>query len=275
MLRHTILGELIPTPRGIRFTEDGDVVTNAEMIRMNLREYMKQMYSPADIVRPEFLTSTYVFPESAAVMDSPFTMEELREAIMKVGRVACGVDGIPNELMKVLVQSTMDSILMNTCLLICNLIFKGYSTKRINTSVISMVPKKPKAEFIDEFRPIAVSTTFSKLVSSMVNKRLLQCAVNNKVLSPEQSGFLPYQECAGQVLSLLNIAKTIEDKVGSCYLANSRSWLEYNTCVFLIQSLSLDKEYAATISSTWIQMATTSIPVFIEGVKVYFTQTEA
>lgn len=129
MLRHTILGELIPTPRGIRFTEDGDVVTNAEMIRMNLREYMKQMYSPADIVRPEFLTSTYVFPESAAVMDSPFTMEELREAIMKVGRVACGVDGIPNELMKVLVQSTMDSILMNTCLLICNLIFKGYSTK--------------------------------------------------------------------------------------------------------------------------------------------------
>lgn len=213
LVRHTVFQESISKPVGIRAKEtDSEVTTDPIECQKIITEHLKSMYQKLDVTWELPQSTHYQFKGES--LDYPITMSELREAVMKTGRVACGIDGIPNEFLKALIRNSSKSTLMNACLTFCNLIFEGHCTRRINTSVITMIPKKKDSTLLSDFRPIAVATTFSKIVASVINTRLLRQVVKDEVISPEQSGFLPGQEYTGQALALMSRMEEMEREGG-------------------------------------------------------------
>ena len=201
LIKQNINNQPPPTPKGLSAEKDGPEVLDHAGCMEILRAYLRDMFKKTNFVPPTDYRVTKKF--SDASFGYEITMEELTDCIKNAKKVVYGCDGIPIELFKGFLESPS---LMELTLYMCNLIYSGAISNRLNTSVMKMIPKKKTSCYVGDMRPIAISTTLPKLVSSIISKRIIKACEEQNVLSREQAGFLPNQETIGQVLDLLEQA---------------------------------------------------------------------
>uniref|UniRef100_A0A914Q7V0 Reverse transcriptase domain-containing protein n=1 Tax=Panagrolaimus davidi TaxID=227884 RepID=A0A914Q7V0_9BILA len=85
-----------------------------------------------------------------------------------------------------------------------------------NKSSTILIFKKGDANDIKNWRPIALSNTISKLYSSTIAKRIQSWAIRNKIISPSQKGFMPFEGClehSFEIQTIIQHAKRNKNEV--------------------------------------------------------------
>lgn len=71
-------------------------------------------------------------------------------------------------------------------------------------SQIIPIHKKSNKSLPNNYRPIALTSSFSRMFESLVHKRILSHLLYNSLISPAQFGFVPGKSSCSQLLSTLN-----------------------------------------------------------------------
>jgi len=157
---------------------------------------------------------------------------ELVKAIckLKLGK-ACGLDKIPNEILK---SAEMTDILLN----LFNKVFhNGGIPKMWNTSIINPIlkPGKDRKEPLS-YRGISLNSTVSKLYSAILNCRLMTFCDDNDLIVDEQNGFRANRNCIDHIYGLTTILRNRKLQKQStflCFIDFSKAFDAINrTCLF-------------------------------------------
>ena len=136
------------------------------------------------------------------VLDGPFSMIEVREAISKLNSFkAVGEDGVPAEILKL---PAVEELLLQYA----NDYWTGTVPSEVLLTRLSLVPKKGDLSVVQNYRGIAITSVFLKLLNLLLLHRL-------RVLDPHmrynQNGFRPLRGTGEQGLAMKILADAIRD----------------------------------------------------------------
>lgn len=136
-------------------------------------------------------------PNSFVIL--PTNVEEIISAIMALKTDAApGVDNIPSLLLKRYVN-----ILTTPITFLCNLIFQtGVFPRALKIALVKPIYKCGDKNSVDNFRPISLLPSLSKIVERLINNRLVNFLENSKILAPSQFGFRRGKSTEDAVYSL-------------------------------------------------------------------------
>ena len=161
----------------------------------------------------------------AGPLDYDITLEELQEAksILKPGK-ATSFDLINNEM---ILESL--NLYPETFLHAFNAILKcGRGFRQWSTSLLIPIHKKGPEDDPDNYRGIALISCLAKFFYSIINNRLLDFCLKNKILSPFQLGFLPGNRTSDAHIILHNLINEYCHKKGSkvygCFVDFSKAF---------------------------------------------------
>ena len=119
-------------------------------------------------------------------LEAPFLMEELKKAIFDMPREkAPGPDGF----IGLFFRSCWDTISEDLLAAITQLSERGDGgASLLNSANIVLIPKKPDAEVVGDFRPISLIHSVSKLLSKMMASRI--APLLSDLVSASQSAFI-------------------------------------------------------------------------------------
>lgn len=133
-------------------------------------------------------------------LDAQFNMFDLVMAIKKLSKQkAPGSDGIPNEVWKALTLHTKRDLLN-----LFNSVYSDPSQMPASWSEITIVPifKKGDVNLPNNYRPISLINTVTKLFTTMLTTRLDKWCTKNKKISEFQAGFRSGTGCVEQAFVL-------------------------------------------------------------------------
>jgi len=84
--------------------------------------------------------------------------------------------------------------------------------KEVNATILTLVPKKPNASFMGDFRPIACCIVIYKCITKILSNRMLQ--VLDSLISWNQSAFIPGRNIAENVLLAQELVQNYRRKDG-------------------------------------------------------------
>lgn len=100
---------------------------------------------------------------------SPITHEEISTALFSMDRnKAPGLDGYTDGFF----QTTWEIISPEICEAVMLLFSNGTLLRQLNSTLITIVAKKPNASKVTEFRPIALCNVLHKLIAKVLATRL-------------------------------------------------------------------------------------------------------
>ena len=119
-------------------------------------------------------------------LDLPFSAAEVKKAVFDMFPTkAPGLDGMP----ALFYQKLWDSIggtITAACLRCLN---EGDSLEVVNRTLVTLIPKKPQAKRMSEFRPISLCNVSYKIVAKTLANKFRM--VLEEVISESQSAFVP------------------------------------------------------------------------------------
>ena len=141
-------------------------------------------------------------PRENGPLDYPISEDEFNNAsyILKPGK-AVGIDGISNEMISCLLEYD-PKILLN----FFNVIISECDPINCwNTSIINPIHKKGSKIDPENYRGISLLCCLGKYFSAILNQRLMKYAVENKIFSKEQLGFIPGNRTSDALIILHNV----------------------------------------------------------------------
>ena len=122
---------------------------------------------------------------------------------MKKGK-ACGIDGIPVEVLNNTISVNFLCKLFNVCL------DTGIFPSMWKIGVINPVPKTNMQDDKDpsSYRGITLAVSSYKLFCSIINNRLMEWEENENILMDEQNGFRKGRNCIDHIGSLVEVIDT-------------------------------------------------------------------
>ena len=141
-------------------------------------------------------------PSTTGPLDYDISSEELEDAsyILRNGK-STGKDGILNEMIRCLLNTHPDIILR----LFNTILSSGLPVLPWNTSIFSPIHKKGSKMDPDNYRAIALSCCLSKFYAAILNRRLLNFAIENNIIHKSQLGFMPGNRCSDAMIILYNL----------------------------------------------------------------------
>lgn len=152
-----------------------------------------------------YKTSNFVYNNShGSSTDRPITWSEISVALkMSRKNKACGVDGIPTEVYK-LVEDSPNSDLAKGLAVILNQSFNGNKTPdQWSESIVVPILKKGDRSDPNNYRGISLICTASKILNKVLATRLMMVCEEKSLIAREQTGFMRTEECLGQAACLL------------------------------------------------------------------------
>lgn len=111
-------------------------------------------------------------------------------------KCAVGFDQVSNTLLKRYLD-----ILMTPITNICNLFFfTGQFPTAFKMALIKPIHKSGDRSCVNNYRPISILSTLSKILELLLNVRLIKFLEKNKILSSNQYGFLCGKSTSDAVL---------------------------------------------------------------------------
>ena len=189
-------------------TANGAKTTSVEEF---LEKKFKTTYEKHEItlepsLSPNLVTPDRVFTnDTAREMMLPISFKELEDNIkdLKSGK-AEGIDGITNKMIKY------------TGLLARKLILEMFNNVKIpsdwKTGDIVLILKKPPRTDINNYRPIILISSVSKLLIKILAKRVSAAVEKEDIIGPEQSGFRSNRSCSDNIFILNSILEFNKSK---------------------------------------------------------------
>ena len=138
----------------------------------------------------------------------PVIKEELKDTVLKLkDKKSTGYDGIDNKLIKNVIDVIVDPLVHIFNLSLTN----GTVPERMKLSKIIPVFKKGDKENVNNYRPISLLTSLSKLLEKIVYSRLLDFLNIHDIISNSQFGFRQKHSTSHAILTFIEkITKAID-----------------------------------------------------------------
>jgi ribonuclease HI len=177
----------------------GAAVTGAEKCSALLETF----FPPPPAAQLEDILE-FEYPEP--LPSPPISIREVEEAIMSPGAFkAPGTTGVPNKAIQVVKTAIAPHLgaIANACMQL------AYHPKqwRLFSTITLRKPGKPDYSIPKAYRPIALEDTLSKVVETVVARRLSQMAEEHALLAPSHFGGRPGRTTSDAVLLLVHKIK--------------------------------------------------------------------
>lgn len=178
----------------------------------------------------------------------PFEVEEVLKALSPT--LSTPSDGIPQDIYR-----TLHNELSLPLSYIFNLsLFSGEIPKKWKMSIITPVPKISNPSQCSHFRPIAITCPPSKVLETLVKRRIDTWIESNNILPPEQFGFRSSHSTIHQLLASQNyIVKGLNSgkNVDAIYYDVSKAFdsVSHQKLLFILKQLGLGGCLIAWIES--------------------------
>ena len=158
-------------------------------------------------------------------LDYEFTIEELKKGsdILKNGK-ATGMDNLSNEMIKCFVEIFPHL----TIKLFNDTLKRNEAIPDWTIGMIAPIHKKGSKSDPNNYRGISLLSCFGKLFMTLLNNRLMTYAISNKIISPNQLGFLPGNRISDAHIILNNLIQNKchknNSKIYSCFIDFSKAF---------------------------------------------------
>lgn len=155
--------------------------------------------TPQDIAA---LTPIKCDQASISLLEAPFTAQEIKQGFMSLPKnKAPGPDGYPGEFF----TAHWDIVGAYMIHAVGEFLRTGQLLQQWNSTILTLVPKKPSACKLSDFRPIACCNSVYKVASKLLANRLKQ--VLPRLVSNAQSAFIPGRLLVENVLLATELVK--------------------------------------------------------------------
>ncbi|WMV13355.1 hypothetical protein MTR67_006740 [Solanum verrucosum] len=154
-----------------RLIDRGEVVEDPVEIRNTVINFFKELYTESEEWRPNFdlMECPTISQEEKDWMQRPFTESEVLQCLQLCdGDKAPGQDGYTMSFFK----SCWGIVKEDLMLTIHNFHQNGIFEKSFNATFLALIPKKPGAEELKDFRPISLIGGVYKIISKLITERL-------------------------------------------------------------------------------------------------------
>uniref|UniRef100_A0A803P8Y0 Reverse transcriptase domain-containing protein n=1 Tax=Cannabis sativa TaxID=3483 RepID=A0A803P8Y0_CANSA len=142
-----------------------------------------------------------------SLLDEIFTVDEIEKAFFQLpADKAPGIDGFNSNFYKAN-WSLVKNDVISAALSFLN---ENGNISLLNTTLISLIPKVKQPLSVKDFRPISLCTIIYKIISKTIANRLK--LVLNKLISSNQSAFLPGRLISDNIIIAQEVAHTIKLK---------------------------------------------------------------
>ena len=176
---------------------DGEVSTQQTAIREHIVQFYEQLYTEGEFQRPllDGLEFNGLGGEDLEGLDRPFSEEEVFNVVKNFnGDKSPGPDGYSMAFYQAC-WSTVGSEVMD----VCNEFYdQGIFEKSLNATFICLIPKKPAAVELKDFRPISLVGSVYKIMAKVLANRL--SLVLAKLISSPQNAFVKERQILDSVL---------------------------------------------------------------------------
>lgn len=137
-----------------------------------------------------YVSSDYTFPAldplEKSCLVAAITEHEIQDAMFSIGGLkAPGDDGYPT----IFFHQNWDVVKRSVCDTVYNAFNKTLDFSTINNTLLVLIPKVEKPEFISQFRPISLCNVIYKCITKIIVNRLKP--ILPKLISPCQVSFIP------------------------------------------------------------------------------------
>ena len=175
----------------------------------------------------EFFSSVYSEPYIGPLANTPFqdgafeipniTVEMVIRAIKDTkNKVNTSPDGIPN----VVYKKCIDSIAYPLAIIMQNSLVTGMVPEFWKKAIVKPVFKKGDKSSLDNYRPVSLTCSSSKIMEKVVIKHMVEYLESNRLLSPSQAGFREKRSTSSQMcetVARLNMLLRDERTVDSVF----------------------------------------------------------
>lgn len=177
-----------------------------------LAEKLASSNSPGSGMAP-ILDNQMPSPPSSSFVMLPTDEDEVLRLITNLKqKCATGLDQISGGVIK-----RYSQLLARPLTHICNLALStGEFPQAFKTAVIKPIHKSGERDRVENFRPISILPTLSKILERIMNTRLTKYLESNNLLSPAQFGFRQNRSTNDAVTELTNSLMTKLDEKKKC-----------------------------------------------------------
>ena len=128
-----------------------------------------------------------ISPNCESMYMTPVNVEEICELGKQIkNKYSSGIDEIPACLVKAIIPTICEIL----CFLINNSFKYGIFPNQLKMAVIKPIYKKGDSDLMENYRPISILPSFSKIFELAMSRRLLGFFNKCKLLNPHQHGYI-------------------------------------------------------------------------------------
>lgn len=153
---------------------DGKKVQGNTELREAARGYFLNLYKEDREVRPNLngLPFNRISEMSCKMLKAEFTTEEVLDGLKSCnGNKALGPNGFNLKFLKVFWYLLKDDIMC----IFKELYYSGKFVESLNSTFITLIPKRNEANEFKDFRPISLVGCVYKLIAKVLGRRLFRC----------------------------------------------------------------------------------------------------
>jgi len=196
--------------------EQGNRVEDVDSIKGVVERFYRNLWGTKHMVfteghttRIQQLSSPTISADKSLLLEKEVTAEEIKETIFSMkSNKAPGPDGHTADFFK-----AAWPVVGGDVFAISSFFASGILLKKVNATILTLVPKKPNPSVMGEFRPIACCNVIYKCINKILSNRIL--LILDDLVGKNQSAFIPGRNIYENVILAQELVRNYHRKAGN------------------------------------------------------------